>query len=114
MLFTSCGCNCEEPNPTPGLDSRTLATWRVRAQEGGALGPHLGGGVSSAGLNEACTLPVAGGGFAPAMTHAAVDVVSYPQLRRDFHWDWSTPDKLGFSPPPAANQALKRQFGGLV
>lgn len=109
-----CGCGPAPPsNLPPGVDSRAPLSAALRAVGPPVLGPHLGGGISSAGLNEAASLPTPGGGFTPAITHVAADVVQYPQRRQDFRFDFSTPAQLYARQRPE-NSALVRGLGGLV
>lgn len=104
--------NCNEKHAAAAdLDSRFDYTHGSRALAGAVLGPNLGGGFSGSFLGSG--VGRVGGGITEPASHAyGADPLDYPQVRLDFHFDYSTPKRI-FQRRPEGG-ALNRELGGLV
>lgn len=113
----NCGCDktSKRPEcPDHSPDSRTLGYFLARLQGRPVLGPGLGAGVVGGGLTDDFTLPKPGGGLVePVRTIQVLGEPEYPRVRQDFHFDYSTPDHLGWGGPLPANTGLWRALGGM-
>lgn len=109
-----CNGNCGDKRDELELgrvDSRINLTALARHHQGAVLGPTLGGGFAGSFLGSG--VGRVGGGLSEPMSHAeSPDPLAplYPQVRVDFHFDYTTPKRIferdSFAP-------LERELGGL-
>lgn len=112
-----CGCNAPCANcAPPDVDSRLPYAYLADLALDPVLGPRLGGGLVPSGVSAGGNIAKPGGGPAPGVTQASSPdplAGSYPAIRHDFHFDYSTP-AMFFQRDRLIDPAMNRELGGLL
>lgn len=103
-------CGCGESEREQG-DARGVDALQVLGAGFPVLGPTLGGGLSGSGIGSGFGR-VGGGNDAPVLW-AEGAIFSYPQVRVDYHFDYSTPQRIFERGPNMLGAGLLRELGGL-
>lgn len=114
MRSTDCGCGDTAHGAHDGLHSGLpdVRQWEaIEAFSDGypVLGPTLGGGFSGSGIGSGVGR-VGGGNDSPVLWAAHAAPFDYPEVRVDFHYDYSTPRHI-FERDP--RDPTDRQLGGM-
>lgn len=80
---------------------QVLEDWQSNIDLHPVLGPNLGGGFSGSFLGSG--VGRVGGGLTPPVTHALDGYpITFPQVRQDFAFDFTTQHRVPFGTPNAA------------